>query len=134
MDESDFPEEMVGSVCEMLVAQLNRKYREVAREKFQASLASSLQNKKRTHRDLADRVNTVYTTVRLGEKAVSEFSKVDHRAALSKHLLKTHCTEVVNEMFQFVAEENMVKVRIYLNISNGVSLITDIFSSTKRRS
>lgn len=117
---TDFPEEMVGSVCEMLVAQLNRKYREVAREKFQASLASSLQNKKRTHRDLADRVNTVYTTVRLGEKAVSEFSKADHRAALSKHLLKTHCTEVVNEMFQFVAEENMVKVRIYPNIYNDV--------------
>ena len=108
---TDFPEEMLGDVCEMLADQLNRKYREVARDKFQASLASSLQNKKRTHRDLAEKVNTVYTTLRLGEKGVSEFGKEDHKSALSKHLLKTHATEVVNEMFQFVAEENMIKVR-----------------------
>ena len=107
---ADFPEEMVEEVSEMLVDQLNRKYREVAREKYHSSLASSLQNKKRTHGDLTEKVNTVHTTIRLGEKAVAEFSKEEHRASVGKYLLKTHCTEIVNEMFQFVAEENMIKV------------------------
>ena len=50
--------------------------------------------------------------VRLGEKGVAEFGKEETRANIGKHLLKTQCTEIVNEMFQFVAEENMIKVRI----------------------
>jgi len=107
---SDFPEEMLEEVSEMLLEQLNRKYKEIARDKFHASLANSLQNKKRTHGDLTDKINTQYTTIRLGEKAVADFTKDDHKAAIGKHLLKTLCTEIVNEMFQFVAEENMIKV------------------------
>ena len=111
---TDFPEEMIEEVSEMLVEQLNRKYREIAREKYNASLASSLQNKKRTHGDLTDKVNTIHTTLRLGEKAVTEFSKEEHRAALGKFLIKGYCTDMVNEMFLFVAEENMVKVCFYV--------------------
>jgi len=107
---SDFPDEVFTELAEMLVDQLNRKYREVARERFQASLATSLQNKRRTHGDLVEKVNTLYTTVRLGEKGISEFAKEDHRVALSRHLLKTYGSEMVNEMFLYVAEENLVKV------------------------
>ena len=134
----DFPEEMLEEVSEMLVEQLNRKYRELAREKFNASLASSLQNKKRTHGDLTDKIKTVHTTLRLGEKGVTEFSKEEHRAALGKHLIKGHCTEIVNEMFLFVAEENMIKVcKDFSKIVNGVTPsitypiqnINDLFSS-----
>ena len=115
---TDFPEEMLEEVSEMLVEQLNRKYREVARDKYHASLASSLLNKKRTHGDLTEKVNSVYTTVRLGDKGITEFSKEEHRAALSKHLLKTMCSDMVNEMFQYVAEENMIKVKIKYLRSN----------------
>jgi len=107
---SDFPEEMLEEISEMLVEQLNRKYRDIAREKYHASLASSLLNKRRTHGDLTEKVNSVYTTIRLGEKGILEFSKEEHRSALSKHLLKTQCSDIINEMFQYVAEENMVKV------------------------
>jgi len=109
---SDCPEEVYTELAELLVDQLNRKYKEVAREMFQASLASSLQNKRRTHGDLGEKVNTLYTTIRLGEKGISEFSKDEHRVALSRHLLKTYGNELVNEMFQYVAEENMIKVEI----------------------
>lgn len=84
--------------------------RELAREKYQSSLAASLQNKRRTHGDLGEKVNTLYTSIRLGERGVSEFSSEDHRVSLGRHLLKTHGTELVNEMFQYVAEENLVKV------------------------
>jgi len=107
---ADFPDEVFTELAELLVDQLNRKYREVARERYQASLASSLQNKRRTHGDLVEKVNTLYTTIRLGEKGIAEFSKEDHRVALSRHLLKTYGSEVVNDMFLYVAEENLVKV------------------------
>ena len=107
---NEFPEEMLEEISEMLVEQLNRKYRDVAREKYNASLASSLLNKRRTHGDLTEKVNSVFTTIRLGEKGILEFSKEEHRTSLSKYLLKTQCTDIINEMFQYVAEENMVKV------------------------
>ena len=107
---TDFPDEVFTELAELLVDQLNRKYREVARERYQASLASSLQNKRRTHGDLVEKVNTLYTTIRLGEKGIAEFSKEDHRVALSRHLLKTYGSEIVNDMFLYVAEENLVKV------------------------
>ena len=47
---------------------------------------------------------------RLGEKAIGEFDNEDTRAALARHLLKEAGLEMVNEMFHYVAEENMVKV------------------------
>ena len=104
------PEEVFGELAEHLGEQLNRRYKEVARERFQSSLASSLQNKRRSHTDLGDRVNSLHTTLRLGEKAVSEFSSEDHRTALARHLLKEYGAEMVTEMFLYVAEENMIKV------------------------
>lgn len=107
---TDFPEEVIGEISEMLIDQLNRKYREVAREKFQASLISSLQNKKRSHTELVEKVNSLFTTIRLGEKGIAEFKKEDHRAALGKHLLKNYGNELVNEMFTYVAEENLIKI------------------------
>ena len=106
----DAPEEVFVELAEHLVEQLNRRYKEVARERFQSSLASSLQNKRRSHTDLGDRVNSLHTTLRLGEKAVSEFTSEDHRTALARHLLKEYGTEMVTEMFLYVAEENMIKV------------------------
>ena len=51
---------------------------------------------------------------------MAEFGKEETRANIGKHLLKTQCTEIVNEMFQFVAEENMIKVKIrkYTHLSS----------------
>merc|ERR1719505_365605 len=107
---NDCPDEVFGELAEQLVEQLDRRYREVARERFQSSLASSLQNKRRSHTELGDRVNSLLTTIRLGEKAISEFAIDDTRAALSRHLLKEAGVEMVNEMFLYVAEENMLKI------------------------
>jgi len=125
---SDFPDEVFTELSELLVDQLNRKYREVARERYQASLATSLQNKRRTHGDLVEKVNTLYTTVRLGEKGIAEFDKEDHRTALSRHLLKTYGSEMVNEMFLYVAEENLVKVATEKELTSEarVKIINDL--------
>ena len=125
---ADCPEEVYPELAEMMVEQLNRQYREVAREMFQASLASSLQNKRRSHADLAEKVNTLHTTVRLGERGIAEFAKEEHRAALGKHLLKSYCTEIVNEMFTYVAEENLVKVETdkELSVEARVKIINEL--------
>jgi len=106
----DCPEEVHSELAEHLVEQLNRRYREVARDRYQSTLASSLQNKRRSHTSLTDHVNTLHTTLRLGEKAVAEFAQEEHRASLGRYLLKEYGNEMVNEMFQYVAEENMVKI------------------------
>ena len=55
-------------------------------------------------------VSNIKLKFRLGEKAISEFAIDDTRAALSRHLLKEAGVEMVNEMFIYVAEENMLKI------------------------
>ena len=55
-------------------------------------------------------VSNIRSKFRLGEKAISEFALDDTRAALSRHLLKEAGVEMVNEMFLYVAEENMLKI------------------------
>jgi hypothetical protein len=82
---------------------------QIARERYQSSLASSLQDKRRSHTDLGDRVHRLHTNLRLGERAVAEFASEEHRTALSRYLLKEYAGEMVHEMFLYVAEEHMVK-------------------------
>lgn len=78
---------MFEEVSEMLVEQLNRKYRELAREKYNASLASSLQNKKGPMETSLTRSTRHHHQA--GEKAVTEFNKEEHRAAsFGKYLIQ----------------------------------------------
>jgi len=107
---AECPEEAIAELAAHIQEGLNRTYRELAQSVYHATLAASLQNKRRTHGDLQEKVNLVYTKLRLGEKAVSEFTVEDHKVALSKHLLKTIGSEVLEEILLYVAEDNMIKV------------------------
>ncbi|XP_023347984.1 E3 UFM1-protein ligase 1, partial [Eurytemora carolleeae] len=89
--------------------ELDRRYKEVSKEVYQSTLAASLQSKKRTHSDLQEKVNNMFTTLRLNERAIQEFKVDEHKTALSKHLLKTLGSELVTEIFLYLAEDNMIK-------------------------
>jgi hypothetical protein len=47
--------------------------------------------------------------VRLFEKGIKQFSDKDVQQQLVKYLLKTLCTEITNEVFSYVAQENMIR-------------------------
>ena len=48
-------------------------------------------------------------TIRLYEKGLASFEG-GVRSALEKHLVKTHCTEIMMELMRFVCQENQVDV------------------------
>ena len=83
---------------------------QVARERYSSSLASSLQDKRRSHTDLGEKGNTLHTQLRLGEKALQELGNEEQRAALGRYLLKELGGDMVQEMLLYVAEEHLVKV------------------------
>jgi hypothetical protein len=72
-------------------------------------MASTSQNRRKTHSELQDKINAMCVNVRLFEKGLKQFSDKDIQLQLSKYLLKTLCTEITNEIFSYVAQEYMVQ-------------------------
>ena len=72
-------------------------------------MASTAQNRRKTHSELQDKLNAMFMNVRLFEKGIKQFSDKDIQLQLSKYLLKTLCTEITNEIFSYVAQENMIQ-------------------------
>jgi hypothetical protein len=72
-------------------------------------MASSAQSRRKTHSDLQDKLNAMFVNVRLFEKGIKQFSDKDVQQQLVKYLLKTLCTEITNEVFLYVAQENIIQ-------------------------
>jgi hypothetical protein len=72
-------------------------------------MASTAHNRRKTHSELQDKLNAMFVNVRLFEKGIKQFSDKDVQLQLSKYLLKTLCTEITNEIFSYVAQENMIQ-------------------------
>lgn len=62
-------------------------------------------SKRKTHTDLQEKLNVAVNDVRLYEKAIKQFPSKETQTQLTKYLLKTTATEVVNAIFNFVAQD-----------------------------
>ncbi|XP_021501190.1 E3 UFM1-protein ligase 1 [Meriones unguiculatus] len=105
----DAPEEFVSELAEYLIKPLNKIYLEVVRSVFLSSTSASGTGRKRTIKDLQEEVSNLYNNIRLFEKGMKYFSD-DTQTALTKHLLKTVCTDITNLMFNFLASDLMMAV------------------------
>jgi len=119
---NDCVDEVFEELTAHIISILNSKYREIARERYQSSLVASMQNKRRSHAELEEKMNSIFTMIRLGEKGINEFSSEENQSGLARYLLKTSGTEMVNEMLLFVAEENMIKVDQNKELTNEMKL------------
>lgn len=88
---------------------LNKSGHAAAKVAFESMMASTAQNRRKTHSELQDKLNAMFMNVRLFEKGIKQFSDKDIQLQLSKYLLKTLCTEITNEIFSYVAQENMIQ-------------------------
>lgn len=55
---------------------------------------------------MQDKLNLLLNDIRLYEKGIKQFSNKDTQTQLTKYLLKTVATDLVNNLFSFVAQEN----------------------------
>ncbi|XP_054578434.1 E3 UFM1-protein ligase 1 isoform X1 [Eptesicus fuscus] len=105
----DAPEEFLSELAEYLIKPLNKIYLEVVRSVFMSSTTASGTGRKRTIKDLQEEVSNLYNNIRLFEKGMKFFTD-DTQTALTKHLLKTVCTDVTNLIFNFLASDLMMAV------------------------
>ncbi|CAF93798.1 unnamed protein product, partial [Tetraodon nigroviridis] len=117
---SDCPEEILCELSEHLVRPLNKTYHEVLRTVFMSSTGSlSGANKKKSTKDVQEEITNLYNNIRLFEKGTKLFSD-ETQVLLSKHILKTLCTDVTNILFNFLAGDLMMSAENPSTISSEV--------------
>ncbi|MBZ3878447.1 E3 UFM1-protein ligase 1 [Sciurus carolinensis] len=129
----DAPEEFISELAEYLVKQpLNKTYLEVVRSVFMSSTSASGTGRKRTIKDLQEEVSNLYNNIRLFEKGMKFFAD-DTLAALTKHLLKTVCTDITNLIFNFLASDLMMAVDDPATITSEVrkKILSKLSEETK---
>jgi superoxide dismutase len=102
-------DQLIAKIANHLLPLLNKSGHAAAKVAFESMMASTAQNRRKTHSELQDKLNAMFMNVRLFEKGIKQFSDKDIQLQLSKYLLKTLCTEITNEIFSYVAQENMIQ-------------------------
>lgn len=115
----DAPEEFISELAEYLIKPLNKTYLEVVRSVFMSSASASGTGRKRTIKDLQEEASNLYNNIRLFEKGIKFFSD-ETQATLTKHLLKTVCTDITNLIFNFLASDLMMAVDSPATITSEV--------------
>jgi hypothetical protein len=90
---------------------------------FESTMASTAQSRRKTHSELQDKLNAMFINVRLFEKGIKQFSDKDVEQQLAKYLIKTLCAEITNEIFSYVAQENMIQYDQAKELSPEVRLL-----------
>ncbi|XP_066999780.1 E3 UFM1-protein ligase 1 homolog [Anabrus simplex] len=108
LQEDDFTE-LVEEIAAHLYPCLNKAALAAAQVVFESTIASTAQTRRKTHSELQDKLNAMVTNVRMFEKGIKHFTNKETQQQLAKYLLKSICTEVTNEVFLFVAQENMIQ-------------------------
>uniref|UniRef100_A0A7N6BAG4 E3 UFM1-protein ligase 1 n=1 Tax=Anabas testudineus TaxID=64144 RepID=A0A7N6BAG4_ANATE len=97
---------------------LTKAYQEVLRTVFMSSTSSpSGANKKKSMKDLQEEVTNLYNNIRLFEKG-SKFFFDETQVHISKHILKTVCTDITNILVNFLAADLMMSVENPSSITN----------------
>ncbi|XP_021077619.1 E3 UFM1-protein ligase 1 [Mus pahari] len=128
----DAPEEFISELAEYLIKPLNKMYLEVVRSVFMSSTSASGTGRKRTVKDLQEEVSNLYNNIRLFEKGMKYFAD-DTQTALTKHLLKTVCTDITNLMFNFLASDLMMAVEDPAAITSDIrkKILSKLTEETK---
>uniref|UniRef100_A0A8C2NWZ8 E3 UFM1-protein ligase 1 n=1 Tax=Capra hircus TaxID=9925 RepID=A0A8C2NWZ8_CAPHI len=127
----DAPEEFISELAEYLI-----KFClliEVVQQIFKCAGQGSAKNTgKRTIKDLQEEVSNLYNNIRLFEKGMKFFTD-DTQAALTKHLLKTVCTDITNLIFNFLASDLMMAVDDPATITSEVrkKILSKLSEETK---
>lgn len=124
------PESLAGEMAEEMERTVNRKYTQEAKALFEAA-SGSVADKRKMHQAAGDKVNSLFTEIRMYEKAIATVGKYEDdsveegegksggkagskdaslHAQLARYLLKTLATEVTNALFNLAAADVLMKV------------------------
>lgn len=94
----------MDSITDYLLPKLNEQGLEIASAIYATTVADRTANRRQTHNELQNKINTLLTDIRLFEKGL-KLLPIELQTLLIKYLLKTLCTDIVNEILNYVASE-----------------------------
>ncbi|XP_054900371.1 E3 UFM1-protein ligase 1 isoform X2 [Poeciliopsis prolifica] len=107
---NDCPEDILSELAELLVRPLTKAYQDVLRTVFMSSNNSpSAACKKKSMKDLQEEISNLNNNIRLFERGTKLFSD-ETQIQITKHILKTLCTDVTNILVNFLAADLMMSV------------------------
>lgn len=106
MLDDDGLEDVIDDIVNYYHMQINKYATNRAQELYEVSLQSSMQNRKQNHSSLQDKLNNLLNDIRLYEKGLKMFTSTDTQLQLTKYLLKSFGTEIVNEIGIYIAAES----------------------------
>lgn len=102
--EEEGLDELTDDLVDYLLPNLNAKGLEQAAAIYASTVSDRTANRRQTHNDLQNKLNVLIGDVRLFEKGIKTLP-TDLQPPLYKYLLKTLCTDIVNEILNYVAAE-----------------------------
>ncbi|MCL4129817.1 UNVERIFIED_CONTAM: hypothetical protein GTU68_031328 [Idotea baltica] len=117
----DCPEELLDALVEHLFETMTRKFQNVAKAAFMATMSAGGDTRKKTHQQLQEKILALLSTIQLAKKGMNEFGD-EIRTQLCKYLLRTHCSEIVNEVVQYLADDSQIDLKSNKELSPEVRL------------
>ncbi|KAL4233241.1 E3 UFM1-protein ligase 1 [Mactra antiquata] len=123
----DCPDELVTEIAQQLIRPLTKQYQEVAKSIFLQTSGLSSSKRKKTQVELQDKLIGLWTNARLFEKGLKLFED-DTETVLTRHLLRTVCSDITNLVLNAIAADHMVSVEdeAQLTIESRAKLIAKI--------
>ncbi|XP_074653145.1 E3 UFM1-protein ligase 1-like isoform X2 [Tubulanus polymorphus] len=107
---SECPSEFITEIAQQLYRPLKRQYQESIKSVYlQTTQTATSSGRKKTHSELQDKINGLWTNIKLFEKGIKYFNR-ELQIQLSKHLLKTISTDITNLIFGAVATDKMMSL------------------------
>ncbi|CAH0553381.1 unnamed protein product [Brassicogethes aeneus] len=124
--EEEGLDELMQPIIDYLLPKLNEQGIEIAGNIYATTIADRTANRRQTHNEIQNKLNVMVGDIRLYEKGL-KLLPADCQAQLYKYLLKTHCTDVVTEILNYVAaEQNLNPVNENFNNDQRLKFINDL--------
>lgn len=115
----DCPEDVFDDMTSFLHPRLCDKFKALLVELYQSSQQMSVHDRKKTHNQLQENCNTTVSILRICDKGLSHFDNEEQeRKPLQKHLFKTLCTDLLNDVFAFIRDDHGLKVGTGKELNN----------------
>lgn len=103
----DCPPELSLSIAHKIHRPLTRKYQEVARSVFLASSSASGAARRKTHAELQEKLAALLLSIQQFDRGLKALPADDLQGQLSKHLLRTLCSDLTNLVVGYLAAEHV---------------------------
>lgn len=104
--EEEDSEELIEEIANYLFPKLHKASLEAAKVIYESTIAATNQDRRKKYNELQEKLNDLVLKVRLFEKGYKQFSSQEVQQQLSKYLLKSICTDVANEIFAYIVQDD----------------------------